>query len=389
MRTSSLLLVSALSWSSACSGAATLDPLAPVPTRVDPSEIATPALRVSWEISTTDEDGDREVPTHAAAVGDRIIFVAYAGRLDALDLRGEKLWDAYQGDPLAFAPVAFRGGVALASGAGWLWLNGEGSASAFLELGDAVNDALVVPAGLVVVGSERIHLLTLSDTRSLSLAWTTVLGGGRRVGASTEGDALYVTDENGGVTALEAATGDVSWRSTEIEVAPLRPAVDRAVYVIDRGGRLHALRRRDGHHMWGAKELGMRVEGSPAVHEGLVWVPGLDAAAHAFTTGAGSHQFRIRGNGRVHLDIATWGPWVIVSPQYGPWVIVRGPRTRVGPSDPGAARVLNIGSDGDIALPPAVGAAGVVVIDSAGSVRLLTLEQGVPDADEAAEITGR
>lgn len=385
MRTDHLLLIGALLSTSACSSTVALDPLAPVPTKVDPSEIPSPALRPAWTYSSTDEDGDREVPTHSAAVGDHAIFVAYADRLVALDLEGEELWSARQNGILTFGPVAFRGGVALASRAGWLWLDGNGSAAAFLDQGDTINDALVVPAGLVVVGSERVQLLTLSVTESLDTAWSTPLPGGLRVGASPEGDSLYVTNEDGTVTALVATTGHVSWRNTQIEVAPLRPAVNQAVYVIDRDGRLHALRRRDGKRLWGAKEIGMRVSGSPAVRGGLVWVPGLDAAVHAFTTGAGSHQFRIRGNGRIHLDLAAWGPWVIASPQYGPWIIVQGPLTHVGPADPGSARVLNIVSDDDISLPPAVGPAGVVVIDTAGTVRLLTPEQGVIDTSAEQE----
>jgi len=385
MRTDRLFLAGVLLSSWACSGAAALDPLAPVPTSVDPNEIASPALRPAWTYSSTDEDGDREVPTHSAAVGDRAIFIAYSDRLVALDLDGEELWDAHQSSSLAFGPVAFRDGVALASDAGWLWLDGNGSAAAFLGPGDVINDAVAVSAGLVVVGSEDVLLLTLSATDGLAAAWSTPLPGGRRVGVSPAGDALYVASEDGTVTALIATTGQVSWRNTEIEVAPLRPAIDEAVYVIDGSGRLHALRRRDGKRMWGAKEIGMRVSGSPAVGGDLVWVPGLDAAVHAFTTAAGNHQFRIRANGRIHLDLAAWGRWVIASPQYGPWVVVQGPRKRVGPADPGAARVLSIASDDDIAVPPAVGTAGVVLIDSAGTVRLLTPEQGVGDASEGAE----
>ncbi len=385
MRTDHLLLVGALLSISACSSTVALDPLAPVPTKVDPSEIASPALRPAWTYSSIDEDGDREVPTHPAAVGEHAIFIAYTDRLVALDLEGEELWAARQNGALTFGPVAFGGGVALASEAGWLWLDGNGSATALLDPGDVINDALVIPAGLVVVGNESVQLLTLSVTESLATAWSTPLSGGLRVGASPEGDSLYVTDEDGTVTALVATTGHVSWRNTEIEVAPLRPAVDRAVYVIDRDGRLHALRRRDGKRMWGAKEIGMRVSGSPAVSGNLVWVPGLDAAVHAFTIGAGDHQFRIRGNGRIHLDLAAWGRWVIASPQYGPWVIVQGPRKRMRPADPGAARVLSIVSDDDIALPTAVGPAGVVLIESAGTVRLLTPEQGAPDTSADQE----
>ena len=385
MRTACLFLAGAMLSSSACSGAVALDPLAPVPTKVDVDGISDPALRTAWTYSSKDEDGDRETPTHAAAVGEHVIFVAYSDRLDALDLDGEKLWAAHLNGALTFGPVAFRGGVALALEAGWLWLDSSGSAAGFLDLGDTVRDALVVTAGLVVVGNERVQLLTLSPTDSLSIAWTTTLPGGRRLGASPEGEAIYITNEDGSVTALVAATGQVIWRNTEIEVAPLRPAVGQAVYIIDRTGRLHALRRRDGKRLWRGKDIGMRVSGSPAVRDSLVWVPGLDAAVHAFSTRGGSHQFRIRGNGRVHIDLVAWGPWVIASPQYGPWIIVQGPKTRIGPSDPGAARVLNIVSDDDLALPPAVGAAGVVVIDSAGTVRLLAPEQGVIDISETQE----
>ncbi len=385
------LLVAALLANVACSGAVALDPLAPVQTRVDPDEVSTPPLRVAWTVSASDEDGDREVPTHAAAVGDSAIFVAYSNRLDALSLEdGNKLWEAHLSAPLAFAPVAFRGGVALASGPRWLWLDASGTATAFADARGPVNDALVVSEGLVVVSDEQVRLLDLSAGNSLTMAWSTALPGGRRASTGQDGSSLYVTNEDGSVTALATATGTARWRSTEVEAAPLRPAAGEAVYVVDHGGQLHALRHRDGKRMWDAKYIGMRVSGSPVARDGLVWVPGLDAAVHAFTAGGGSHQHRIKGNGRIHMDVVGWGPWVIASPQYGPWIIVQAPRSSRGPADPGTPRILRIDSDDDLALPPAVdteGKIGVVVIDSTGTIRFLTPEQGAEArrGDEADE----
>lgn len=374
--------------STACSGAASIDPLAPVPTRVDPNEVATPPLRVAWTVSSDDESGDSEVPVRAAAVGSRAVFVAYADRLDALDIDdGETLWEARLNGPLTFAPVAFHEGVLVATEGGWLWFNADGAPTATAALPGPVNDALLVGGAVVVVSGDQIALLDRTGGSDLSIVWTVSLPGGRRVGAGPDGTALYVTNEDGSVTALTAATGNVRWRSTEIVVAPLRPAVDRAVYVIDRNGRLHALRPRDGRREWSAKDVGVRVSGSPVVRDGLVWVPGLDAAVHAFTAGGGSHQHRIRGNGRLHLDLAVWGAWVVASPQYGPWVIVQGPRNRVGPADPGSPRILRIESDDSLALPPAVDSTqttGVVVIDSAGTIRLLTPEQGAEGASRSS-----
>jgi len=383
----SLLVAAALLASAACSGAVALDPLAPVPTRVSPDEISTPPLRVAWTVSSRDEDGDREVPTHAAAVGTSAIFVAYESRLDALDVEdGTKLWEAHLPGPLAFAPVAFRGGVAVASGTRWLWFDASGAATASADLGSSVNDALVVTEGMVVVSNEEVRRLDLSAAGGLTVAWSTSLPGGRRISASPDGGALYISNEDGSLTALATATGTVRWRSAEIELAPLRPATGKAIYVIDRNGRLHALRHRDGKHMWAAKDIGMRIEGSPVERDGLIWIPGLDAAVHAFTAGGGSHQHRISGNGRIHLDAVAWGPWIIASPQYGPWLIVQGPRTHRGPADPGSPRILRIDSADDLAIAPAVDAAGeigVVVIDAAGMIRLLTPEQGAEVTSEA------
>ena len=368
----------------ACSSSAVvIDPLAPVPTRVNPDEISTPPLRVSWTVAATDDDDETEVPTHAAAVGTNAIFVAYADRLDALRVQdGEKLWEAHLSAPLSFAPIAFRGGVAIASGTRWLWLDADGAATAFTDLSGPVNDAMVVAEGLLVVDGENVRLFDLASASSLTLTWSTALSGGRRINASPDGKSLYVTNDDGTLTALSTTTGSPLWRNTEIEVAPLRPATGKAVYVVDRDGRLNALRHRDGKRMWIAKNIGMRVNGSPVERGGLVWVPGLDAAVHAFTEGGGSHQHRVKGNGRMHIDLVAWGQWVIASPQYGPWTIVLGPNTRSGPADPGTPRVLRIDSDDDIALPPAAGEIGVVLIDSAGTIRLLTPEQGAATAAE-------
>jgi outer membrane protein assembly factor BamB len=370
-----------------CAGAADIDPLAPVPTRVDPADVATPRLREAWTATSLDSEGEIEGPTHAAAVGAQFVFVAYPNRIEAFDHQGLRQWATQLREPLVHAPVALRGGVALASETGWLWINGRGTASTLLELAVTTLDAIVIQDTIVVVGADRVHRLRQTDTGSLVIDWTTGLGGAQRVASSPDYTTLYVASNDGSLTALAAATGSPRWRSTAIEIAPLRPAVGQHIYVIGADGRVYALRLRDGKRAWAGKDIGIRIVGSPVVVDKLVWAPGLDAAAHAFTISGGSHQFRIPGNGRMYLDLAVWRTWVIASPQYGPWLTIEGPRQRIAPSNPGTPVVASIASADDIALPPAVGAAGVALIDNTGTVRFLTPLQGpAPHVENSAAV---
>ncbi len=374
------LMVATVIMIAGCAGTAPIDPLAPVPTRVDPDDIATPQLRQAWAVTRTTDADEIEVPTHAAAVGDHLVFVAYPGRVEALDLQGDTQWSMQPPNALAHRPIALNGGVALASESGWLWVDATGATRARIELGAVINDVVVVPQGLVVIGDELVYLLALDSSDDLVAPWQQAFSGGRRASADPDGESVFISNADGSLSCINASTGVVRWRSTEVEVAPLRPAVGKAVYVVSQSGRVYSIRARDGKRRWAGKDVGMRVTASPVVVDGLVWVPGMDAAAHAFTAAAGSHQFRVPGNGRIYLDLAIWGPWVIVSPQYGPWVILEGPRNRTGPANPGNPTVLNIASSDDIPVPPGVGAVGVVVIDAAGTVRLLTPQRGAGES---------
>ncbi|NKB89793.1 MAG: PQQ-binding-like beta-propeller repeat protein [Acidobacteria bacterium] len=377
-------MVFVIAATAACSGAGQLDPLAPVPTRVNPDEISAPALRVEWTYQVMDEDNDVEVPTHAAAVGSRFVFVPYPDRVEALEA-GRLVWSVQLRDPLVGQPLALGDGVALPAETGWFNVGPDGTPRGFLAQAGELHDALVADGAIIAIRADGIHRIDIVAD-GLTATWTAASPEARRASASVDGRTLYVTGDDNALRAYDLASGTPRWTSSRIEFAPLRPAVDQdprsmTLYVIGVDGRVYGIRQRNGNRAWAGKDIGMRSVGSPIAVDDLVWAPGLDAAADAFTTGGGSHQFRIPANGRVYLDLATWRGWIIVSPQYGPWLLVRGPRQRFGPADPGVPRVVRIESDDDILLPAAVGPLGVALIDSGGSVRLLTEERGLADRD--------
>ena len=375
-------VVFAITTTAACSGAAQVDPLAPVPTRVNPDEIAAPALRVEWTYEAIDQEEDVEVPTHAAAVGSRFVFVPYPDRIEAIEA-GRLVWAVQLRDPLVGPPLAMGDGVVLPAETGWFNVGPDGTPRGFFAQEGQLHDALVVDGAIVAIRGEGIHRIDIVPN-GLAATWTTAAPEARKAAAAVDGRTLYVTGDDRVLRAYDLSSGAPRWTSSRVEFAPLRPSVDpnpgsMTLYAIGVDGRVYGIRQRDGSRAWAGKDIGMRSVGSPITVDELVWAPGLDAAAHAFTTGGGSHQFRIPANGRVYLDLAAWRGWIVVSPQYGPWLLLRGPRQRSGPADPGVPRVVRIESDDDILLPPAVGPIGVALIDSSGSVRLLTEERGLAD----------
>lgn len=364
---------------SGCGGAATLDPLAPVPTQVRPEEIAEATLRSAWSFKFLDPEDDDEpqVPTHAGAVGESYAFVPYADRVIALDLLGEEVWSLRLVEPLAFAPLAYQGGIALATETGWFWVDATGAPAAFLERLGSPRDAIVGNDAVYLTTAAAVHAVTLPTQAAFEVRWTTELAGANRVVLGPDASTLYVVADDGAVSALDAASGVVRWRSHHVDAGPMRPAAGTSIYIIDREGRLHALRARDGAKAWTGKDIGLKVTGSPITADGVVWVPGLDGAVHGFTASAGSHLFRVPASGRVYLDLVQWGPWVIASPQYGPWLLLHGPRRTSGPADPGSPRREVAGPTNGINRIPAAGPAGVLIIDAEGEVHLLTQQRGI------------
>lgn len=368
-----LLVLAALLSGAACGGKLSTDnPLAPVPTKVDPRDVEPSPLQVQW---TQVADEDAEAPTQKPALDDSHGYLIYDDLLRAVALGdGETAWEVQMPTTIALPALPVAGGVAVLTTDGrWSWFDNSGRMNANAAVGSSARDATVVPDGIVQLDHDGVSLIAgWIDDDGPTRRWSTAIDGARTVTRSRLGAALYVVDDGGVLTALATDTGRLLWQSAEGRAIAAHVAVDaRLLYVLGSDDRLRALKQTDGRQAWLGKATGSRSAAAPAVVDGVVWVSGLDASIHGFDAETGSHLFRLKLAGRSYLDLVSWGRWVIASPLYGPWAVIRAPLKAVGPTDPGTPRQLSIGSTGDIELGPGVGVAGVLVVDAGGTVRLL------------------
>ncbi len=384
-----------------CGGALETDPLAPIPTEVDEREIEPPSLRVEWKhtprssglVVVPAEDEDEEIlfppPTQPPAIDSTLVYSVHHDLIRAYRLRDGLLrWEVRVAAEIVLPPLPIAGGIAVASAEGrWLWVDLTGRLRAVSEPTDPSTDAVALPRGIVAVDGSSVALIDTSQLADASLVrWRRPLPGARVVSGALDGQtAIAVTDE-GLVAALAIDTGDEIWRNEEIEALSAGAAVDgQRVFVVGQDARIHALRLRNGKRAWRSKETGVPVVGAPATVGGLVWIAGLDAALHAYDVATGSHMHRVRLSGRSFLDLATWGSWVVASPEYGPWTLVRAPLFANGPADPGQPRSYTIESSDDLILAPGSGSPGVILVDASGELKLLRprAQPLPPDEEEA------
>lgn len=387
-------LVALLAALGSCGGtAATEDPLAAVPIRVDAELVEPPPLRVEWTVRSMPPAGDGSPPVtqdrdedadedgtlvQPPALDGELAYVPYARRVRALRVAdGSVAWDVHLPADPVLAPVALASGIAVADAGGWTWIDRGGGIVGRLSITGRPLAAVGAGDLVIVVDGESVVGIQGPDAAAPpAIAWTFPLPGARAPALGPDGQVVVVTAGDAGVAAVSVGDGRLRWHRTDLVASPARAAIgERRAYVVDMDSRVRALDLQDGDTGWTSKAIGVRVIGAPVAVDRLVWVAGLDAALYAYDSGSGSHLFRIPTSGRVYIDLTSWRRWVVVSPQYGPWSLVRGPLQRTGPAEPGAPRGITISPGetppGDLTLAPAIGPPGVLLSDGRGTIHLL------------------
>lgn len=362
-----------LAGTTACGGnLAAQDPLAPIPTRFDPRDVEPVPLVQQWSVQPPEPREDERVPVPQVpgAVGEGIAYVARGTDLLAFALDdGHPLWSVTLGADAVAPLLAAGAGVAVGTTDAWMLIDTEGRLLARLDVPSPPRTAVRLGEGLVQVDGASVRRLRLFPAEEAGELWATDLEGAAAIAIGPGGELAVVTTTGGDAIAIELATGRILWTAPEPRVRALRPAVsDSHAIVVGEDSRLHALRWRDGKRSWTTKEIGVEVVAGPVLVEDVLWVGGMDSAIHGYRPG-GSHLFRLPVSGRILVDLVSWGRWVMASPQYGPWYIVRGPLRSYGPADPGQPRTLQLRSEADLEVRPAVGAAGVLTTDANGVIR--------------------
>jgi outer membrane protein assembly factor BamB len=133
------------------------------------------------------------------------------------------------------------------------------------------------------------------------------------------GGSVYFTRNDGSVYRIGADRGKVRWIVKAGNLAASTPAYWRGrlfVTMLGPGGKIVALRARDGKRLW-QKQLSSRSESSPIVHSGVVYFGTEGGDVYALYAKTGRVKWRASAGGAVKASPALSGSTIYVGDYSG------------------------------------------------------------------------
>lgn len=175
--------------------------------------------------------------------------------------------------------------------------------------GDLYASPVPRPDGDVFVASRDGQVRRIGTTDDVTrLDWETATPGGVIGTPAVTDGTVYVADEAGVVSAINADSGTIEWRRELPDEFSASPAVrDGQLYLVGDGGRTYALGAADGALVWQSEMDGDRVSddviaSSPALADGRVIVGSVGGTIYAFDAADGEPAWTVETNGAVHAD---------------------------------------------------------------------------------------
>jgi eukaryotic-like serine/threonine-protein kinase len=175
--------------------------------------------------------------------------------------------------------------------------------------GGPVRSSPIIVGSRVIIGSSDGHVYAL-DRVSGGLLWSTRVDGPVAAGFAADRDAVYTTTMRNSIVALSLSDGRPLWSRQTGKNAALAwegasgdnlfssPTIVGDVLLAGSGdGGLYALDRATGRIKW-KFATGGRVRSSPAVSEGQVYVTSFDGSLYAVDLATGARRWRFDTEGR-------------------------------------------------------------------------------------------
>jgi outer membrane protein assembly factor BamB len=253
-----------------------------------------------------------------AADNGRLYVATGYGTLNALDAKtGKVLWSKSQGAPIRAAPTATgdrvyiittEGKVAAVGGSDgselWQARGVSEQASLIGSPSPAIDGDMLVapfPSGEVIgfkLGTgEQVWSESLTRAKG-STAMGALSDAARPV---IDRGVVFATAHGGRTTAVQARTGERIW-SVNISSTQAPTVIGDYVYVVDTGGQLMCLNRRDGQTLWTAKLPDSNVWSGPTLAGGQLWLVSAKGALVGVDAATG------RLAGRASVGAATFVP---------------------------------------------------------------------------------
>lgn len=245
--------------------------------------------------------------------------------------QGGVKWQMRTGGAVRSSPAVTQSRVFVGSGDGALYAldRANGKVIWRFDAGGSVDASPAVANGIVVAATLAGRIFAV-DQGSGKLRWSLQTGpalpantspaGGWDLWASSPvivGSTVVIGAPDGGVYALDLATGKQAWRSQTNGRVRATPSVhDGTVIVGSWGGRVYALDLATGRERWvhrtegdtlDSKKFGFdrrAVQSSAAIVDGSVYFGSRDGAVYALDEATGKRRWRVSHH----------GSWVIGSP---------------------------------------------------------------------------
>lgn len=257
-------------------------------------------------------------------LGEGVVFGNAAGELMLVDEKGKTRWTVLLQRELAARPVLVGELVVAASlGGEWVGVRKDTGEVAW-RLGDG-------PRVLTPLATDGTRVFAVSDEGVVSALQPT--SGNpfwvRRAPKSFEvdpvpralpapvvsGGRLFVQLGKAGVQALDVETGEVLWRSPQVDVVGLAADAER-LFVSRADGAVLALSAEKGKELWEAR-LGREATGPPTLLGGRLYVGGGAEELIVLTPEEGRELARVALPGPLRGRVRAAAGWLLV-PTAGP-----------------------------------------------------------------------
>jgi outer membrane protein assembly factor BamB len=149
-----------------------------------------------------------------------------------------------------------------------------------------------VANGVVYVGSYDGGIYALNASSGF-VTWDYAAGGGVASSPAVASGVVYVGSGDGRVYALDASDGNVRWDyATGGDVASSPAVADGVVFVGSYDGKVYAVNASDGGLVW-SYATGEMVLSSPAVANGMVYVGSYNHQLYAFGSSTGEQTYSV------------------------------------------------------------------------------------------------
>lgn len=267
--------------------------------------------------------------------GDRVVVGTRLGEVRAFDVsRGNPVWTTAVDGPIE-ADLTIAGDAVYAgtiSGTVYALSVTDGRPRWTYAAGHEVLGKPAVSGDRLVFAAGNNQIFALGVTGG---SWLWQYNGGEdpdlsirgAAGTAIAGNRVYTGFSNGVVAALDLATGKSLWaeryreesRFNDVDSTPV--VADGAVYVVLFGSRLLALDPEQGGTRW---SQAVSAKDAPVIHQGRVFLSGLDGVLRAYRSTDGSPIWAQRLAEAALNAPALSGDWVVVTgTEKGLWVLDR------------------------------------------------------------------